>query len=74
MGYKNVGCIAREIVDAHLDLCLDAGINHEGINAEVAKDQWEFQIFDEGSKICADQMSGNPLPPVNASAKNTTCK
>src|SRR5436853_6320383 len=56
VGYKNVGCIAREIVDSHLDLCLDAGINHEGINAEVAKGQWEFQIFVKGSKSAADQM------------------
>ncbi|HSY74686.1 MAG TPA: hypothetical protein VK810_04385, partial [Dongiaceae bacterium] len=56
VGYKNVGCIAREIVDTHLDLCLDAGINHEGINAEVAKGQWEFQIFGKGSKTAADQM------------------
>src|SRR6478672_6535188 len=30
VGYKNVGDVAREIVDAHLDLCLEAGINHEG--------------------------------------------
>ena len=45
VGYDNVGEIAREIVDTHLDLCLDAGINHEGINAEGAKGQWEFQIF-----------------------------
>jgi glutamine synthetase len=50
VGYENVGDIAREIVDKHLDLCLDAGINHEGINAEVAKGQWEFQIFGKGSK------------------------
>ena len=56
VGYKNVGDIAREIVDKHLDLCLDAGINHEGINAEVAKGQWEFQIFGKGSKTAADQM------------------
>jgi glutamine synthetase len=56
VGYKNVGCIAREIVDTHLDLCLDAGINHEGINSEVAKGQWEFQIFGKGSKNAADQM------------------
>ena len=56
MGYKNVGCIAREIVDKHLDLCLYAGINHEGINAEVAKGQWEFQIFGKGSKKAADEM------------------
>lgn len=56
VGYKNVGDIAREIVDTHLDLCLEAGINHEGINAEVAKGQWEFQIFGKGSRTAADQV------------------
>jgi len=56
VGYENVGDIAREIVDTHLDLCLAAGINHEGINAEVAKGQWEFQIFGKGSKKAADEM------------------
>jgi glutamine synthetase len=56
VGYKNVGDIARKIVEEHLDLCIDAGINHEGINAEVAKGQWEFQIFGKGSKTAADQM------------------
>ena len=56
VGYKNVGDVARQIVEEHLDICLDAGINHEGINAEVAKGQWEFQIFGKGSKNCADQM------------------
>ena len=56
VGFKNVGDIAREIVERHLDLCLDAGINHEGINAEVAKGQWEFQIFGKGSKRAADEM------------------
>lgn len=56
VGYKNVGDIARKMVDEHLDLCLAAGINHEGINAEVAKGQWEFQIFGKGSKKAADEM------------------
>jgi glutamine synthetase len=56
VGHKNVGPLAREIVDAHLDLCLEAGINHEGINAEVAKGQWEFQVFGKGSKRAADEM------------------
>lgn len=56
VGYDAVGDIAREIVDIHLDLCLDAGINHEGINAEVAKGQWEFQIFGKGSKKAADEV------------------
>jgi len=44
------------MVEEHLDLCLAAGINHEGINAEVAKGQWEFQIFGKGSKKAADEM------------------
>jgi glutamine synthetase len=56
VGCKNVGDLARKIVEEHLDLCLAAGINHEGINAEVAKGQWEFQIFGKGSKTAADQM------------------
>jgi glutamine synthetase len=56
VGYKNVGDVAREIVDAHIDLCLAAGINLEGINAEVAKGQWEFQIFGKGSKLAADEV------------------
>ncbi len=33
-----------------------AGINHEGINAEVAKGQWEFQIFGKGSHKAADDL------------------
>jgi glutamine synthetase len=56
VGYKNVGDIAREIVEKHLEICLAAGINHEGINAEVAKGQWEFQVFGKGSKRAADEM------------------
>jgi len=56
VGYKNVGDVARAIVDEHIDLCLEAGINLEGINAEVAKGQWEFQIFGKGSKRAADEV------------------
>jgi glutamine synthetase len=56
VGYKNVGGMARKIVEEHLELCLAAGINHEGINAEVAKGQWEFQIFGKGSKKAADEV------------------
>ncbi len=56
VGYKYMGNIARQIVDEHWDLCLAAGINHEGINAEVAKGQWEFQIFGKGSAKAADDM------------------
>jgi glutamine synthetase len=56
VGYKYMGSIARTIVEEHLDLCLYAGINHEGINAEVAKGQWEFQIFGKGSHKAADDL------------------
>ena len=55
VGNKDVGDIARQFVDEHLEIVLDAGINHEGINAEVAKGQWEFQIFSPGAKkVCDD--------------------
>lgn len=56
VGFSSMGSIAREIVEEHLELCLQAGINHEGINAEVAKGQWEFQIFGKGSKRAADEL------------------
>ena len=56
VGYSNVGPVARQIVEEHLEACLAAGINHEGINAEVAKGQWEFQIFGKGSKKAADEV------------------
>ena len=54
VGYKYMGSVARQIVEEHLELCLAAGINHEGINAEVAKGQWEFQIFAPGKKAADD--------------------
>jgi glutamine synthetase len=56
VGYKYMGSLARQIVEEHLELCLAAGINHEGINAEVAKGQWEFQIFAKGSAKAADDL------------------
>ena len=56
VGYKNVGSLGRKITEEHLWQCLYAGINHEGINAEVAKGQWEFQVFGKGSKKAADDV------------------
>ena len=49
---KNYG---RPCVDMHLDACLDAGINVEGINAEVAAGQWEFQTFAKSAKRAGDE-------------------
>jgi glutamine synthetase len=46
----------REIIEEHLDVCLEAGLNVEGINAEVAAGQWEFQVFAKGAKEAGDQI------------------
>ena len=43
------------MVDEHLDACLAAGINVEGINAEVAAGQWEFQVFAKGAARAGDE-------------------
>ena len=63
--------VARQIVEEHIDLCLDAGINLEGINAEVAKGQWEFQIFGKGSKTRRRSRCGWLAISCCASPKNT---
>lgn len=46
----------RHIIEDHLDQLIAAGINIEGINAEVATGQWEFQIFAKGAKEAGDQI------------------
>lgn len=56
--YCSVGAgkaVGRYIVEEHLDLCLEAGLNVEGINSEVAIGQWEFQVFAKGAKAAGDQ-------------------
>ena len=56
--YCSVGAVnayGRPCVDEHLDLCLDAGINVEGINAEVAAGQWEFQVFAKSAARAGDE-------------------
>ncbi len=57
--YCSVGAanaFGREIVEEHLDICLEAGLNVEGINAEVMAGQWEFQIFSKGAADAGDQI------------------
>ncbi len=57
--YCSVGAnnaFGRDIIEEHLDACLEAGLNVEGINAEVAAGQWEFQIFAKGAKEAGDQI------------------
>lgn len=57
--YCSVGAefaVGREIVEEHMEACLTAGLNFEGINAEVMKGQWEYQIFAKGAKEAGDQI------------------
>lgn len=57
--YCSVGAeynVGRDIVEEHVDLCIAAGLNIEGINAEVMKGQWEYQIFAKGAKEAGDQL------------------
>jgi len=57
--YCSVGAeynVGRNMVEEHLDACIDAGLNIEGINAEVMKGQWEYQIFSKGAKMAGDQV------------------
>ena len=44
--YCGIGCDMeyRNIAEEHLTACIKAGINISGMNAEVSKNQWEFQI------------------------------
>lgn len=54
VGNGNVA--GRDIVEEHLDLCLEAGINLTGINAEVMLGQWEYQCFAKGGKKAGDDL------------------
>ena len=57
--YCSVGAnnaYGRECIEEHFDVCLEAGINVEGINAEVAAGQWEFQVFSKGAKRAGDDI------------------
>ena len=56
--YCSVGAFnthGRDCVEDPLDLSREAGITLEGINAEVAAGQWEFQVFSEGAKQAGDE-------------------
>jgi len=46
----------RPVVEEHLDLCLKAGLQLSGINAEVLPGQWEFQVGPCVGIAAGDQM------------------
>ena len=57
--YCGVGAdevFGREIVEAHTDACLVAGLAISGTNGEVMPGQWEFQIGPVGPPAIGDHM------------------
>ena len=54
VGGKNTH--GRDFVEEHADICIEAGLNFEGINQEVASGQWEFQLFAKGAKKAGDEI------------------
>jgi len=57
--YCGVGAdeiFGREVVEAHMQACLDAGLALSGINAEVMPGQWEFQIGPVGPLDVSDHL------------------
>lgn len=57
--YCGVGAdevFGRDVVEAHLDACLTAGLQISGINAEVMPGQWEFQVGPLGPIEVSDQL------------------
>src|SRR5439155_248055 len=57
--YCGVGAdevFGRDVVEAHLDACLRAGLKISGINAEVMPGQWEFQVGPLNAPEIGDQL------------------
>ncbi|MCQ0014764.1 glutamine synthetase beta-grasp domain-containing protein [Actinomadura madurae] len=72
--YCGVGAdevFGREIVERHLDACLEAGLKISGINAEVMPGQWEFQIGPAARSRSATTC-GSPGGCCTASPRTTT--
>lgn len=57
--YCGVGAdevFGREIVEEHVQACIEAGLNLSGINAEVMPGQWEYQVGPLGPLEVSDQL------------------
>ena len=55
-GVGNGQVHGREFVDNHMEMCIKAGIDITGTNAEVLLGQWEFQVFSKGKLKAADDL------------------
>ncbi|MFN5351160.1 MAG: glutamine synthetase beta-grasp domain-containing protein [Alphaproteobacteria bacterium] len=58
VGPRQISGDARNLVEAHAQACVEAGILFYGINAEVMPGQWEFQIGYRG-------INGEDAGPLN---------
>ncbi len=57
--YCGVGAdevFGRDVVEEHMQACIDAGIGISGINAEVMPGQWEFQVGPLGTVEVGDHL------------------
>jgi glutamine synthetase len=57
--YCGVGAdeiFGRDVVEAHMEACIEAGLGISGINAEVMPGQWEFQIGPLGPLDVSDHL------------------
>jgi len=48
--------VGREIVEQHLDACMNIGLDITGVNAEVMLGQWEYQLFGKGALKVSDDL------------------
>jgi glutamine synthetase len=55
-GVGNGQVHGREFVDNHMEMCIKAGIEITGTNAEVLLGQWEFQVFSKGKLKAGDDL------------------
>jgi glutamine synthetase len=55
-GVGNGQVHGREFVDNHMEMCIKAGIDITGTNAEVLLGQWEFQVFSKGKLKAGDDL------------------
>jgi len=54
-GVGSSNSFGRQLAEAHLTACMQAGLSISGINAEVAPGQWEFQMGPGNPVAIADE-------------------
>ena len=48
--------VGRDIIERHLDTCMEMDLDITGINAEVMLGQWEYQLFGKGATKVSDDL------------------